>query len=243
MFLHRPARDSLRCFQIHNRHRSLRPQADVKALALFIESARVGKGVAGSREIKRGLLALCGHGVLEIRRGGDGCEGERAGVRAENYVAGFRFTCEVNASHAIAPDVGNEESFRFRINGKSGGHGAQFRIVKFDGAAVGELPLGEFKRVNHLGTRATAEELAAIAGEFEPVKRRRNFAARNQRGGFEIEHTNFMRRESAVENRRVTSTRMHGEIDRKVTERNLLADRMERPFVGQQHRAVGFWPG
>ena len=81
------------------------------------------------------------------------------------------------------------------------------------------------------------------SGDRDAVERLAERDLRDGFAGFHLEDAHFVLAPTAVQHRGKHAAGMQRDVDRKIADAQLPADRAQRPLVGQQHGAVELKPG
>ena len=242
MLLHLPACDLGPRGDIDNGDVLLRPEAHVKAVARFIEHARVRERRILARGVED-LLGAFGDAWVVCFLAGffrrffhRCCEDEIGDVRRAHRAvfAGI----DADAAHALAPDVGDVDCGAILRNREPAGDASLLLRAKPDACRLGKVAAFEIEHPQHLLAGAADDQFFPVGRKRAAVKRLGNIRGADDFIRRDVENADLVLTISAVKDRGILAVGVQRDVHGEIAHLNLLPDRVERPLVWQKNRAV-----
>src|SRR4029079_11416345 len=139
----------------------------------------------------------------------------------------------------VSPNIGDEKPLSRLVDGQTTRDAPFLGVPKLDLNRVRQVAILKQKLMDDLIAGTAAEELSAVRREEYSVKGFVDARARNHFFRFEIDSDNLVRAIATVKHRCETTAGMDGDVYGEVADGHLLADRPQRPLIGEKHRTVG----
>ena len=96
----------------------------------------------------------------------------------------------------------------------------------------------EIKQVDDFFSRTTRDDPLAIRGEGDSVKGFRENGPGKNFGTRNVYQDDLVGAKAGVEHRRETPRWIYGHVYREISQRDLLAHRIQQPLIGQSNRSI-----
>ena len=155
-----------------------------------------------------------------------------------NHGARIRGRLKSDLRHRLPQHVGDPKLPTIRAHGNARGNPPFRRRPQRHGVAIGEAAFLEIKQVDDFFSRTTRDDPLAIRCEGDSVKGfwengpGKNFGTRN------VHQDDLVGAKTGVEHRSETPRWIHSHVHREISQRDLLAHRIQQPLIGHSNRSI-----
>ena len=141
-------------------------------------------------------------------------------------------------AHRLTQHVGDPKLPTIRAHGDSRRNSPFRRRPERHGVAIGEAAFLEIKEMDDFFSRATRDDSLAIRREGDAVKGFRENSPGKDFGTGNIHQDDLVGTKAGVKHRSETPRWINGHVHREISERDLLAHRIQQPLIGQSNRPI-----
>ena len=169
---------------------------------------------------------------------GDRRREARAQRDIANHGARIRSPLKGYLGHGLSQHVGDPNLPTIRTHGDSRRNSPFRRRPQRHGVAIGEAAFLEIKEMDDFFSRATRDDPLAIRCEGDPVKGFRENRPGKNFGTGNVHQDDLVGTKAGVKHRSETPRWINGHVHREISERDLLAHRIQQPLIGQSNRSI-----
>ena len=141
-------------------------------------------------------------------------------------------------AHRLTQHVGDPKLPTIRAHGDSRRNSPFRRRPERHGVAIDEAAFLEIKEMDDFFSRATRDDSLAIRREGDAVKGFWENSPGKNPGSGNIDEDDLVGTKPGVKHRSETPRWIKGHVHREISERDLLAHRIQQPLIGQSNRSI-----
>ena len=155
-----------------------------------------------------------------------------------NHCPRIRAPLKSNLGHRLSQNIGDPKLPTIRTHGNARGNPPFRRRPQRHGVAIGEAAFLEIKEMDDFFSRTTRDDPLAIRREGNSVKGFRENGSGKNFGTRNVHQDDLVGAKAGVEYRSETPRWINGHVHRKISQRDLLAHRIQQPLIGQSNRSI-----
>ena len=208
---------------------------DIRQTRERIRSLRVQHLQKGARTLGDGFFVEIEPWVFFSR---DRWRRALAQLNVANHCPRIRGPLKGDLRHRLPQHVGDPKLPTIRTHGNARRNPPFRRRPQRHGVAIGEAAFLEIKEMDDLFSRATRNDPFAIRREGDAVKGFRENSPGKNFGTRNVHQDDLVGAKAGVEYRSETPRWINGHVHREISERDLLAHRIQQPLIGQSNRSI-----